>query len=141
VIENDIQKISFRSYKPDENLSLFRFTKMRRLLFLKEFLALASVILLVGEAESQLTLSNPTFNFNQPSQCEPINTDILEICKNLAYNETRFPNFMKQKSQEEAAADTRLYLPLIKINCSPGKNKRLIKRNLMRTYLVTFKCD
>ena len=24
---------------------------------------------------------------------------------------------------------------------SPGKNKRLIKRNLTRTYLVTFKCE
>lgn len=88
-------------------------------LFLKEFLVITSLILLIDKIEAQLTLSNAAFNHRQPSQCEPINTNILEICKNVAYNETRFPNFMKQKSQEEAAADTRLYLPLIKINCSP----------------------
>lgn len=52
-------------------------------------------------------------------KCEPLNTDILRLCKDIAYNETRFPNFMKQKTQQEAAADTDLYLPLIRINCSP----------------------
>jgi hypothetical protein len=53
------------------------------------------------------------------SKCEPLNTNVLQLCKGIAYNETRFPNFMKQKSQQEAAADTQLYLPLIRINCSP----------------------
>ena len=53
------------------------------------------------------------------SKCEPLNTDVLHMCKDIAYNETRYPNFMKQKSQQEAAADTAFYLPLIRINCSP----------------------
>jgi hypothetical protein len=53
------------------------------------------------------------------SKCEPLNTNVLQLCKNIAYNETRFPNFMKQNTQEEAAADTAFYLPLIRINCSP----------------------
>ena len=53
------------------------------------------------------------------SKCEPLNTDVLQLCKDIAYNETRYPNFMKQKSQQEAAAETALYLPLIRINCSP----------------------
>lgn len=51
--------------------------------------------------------------------CEPLNTDVLQLCKDIAYNETRFPNFLKQKSQQEAASETTLYLPLIRINCSP----------------------
>jgi hypothetical protein len=53
------------------------------------------------------------------SKCEPLNTEVLHMCKDIAYNETRYPNFMKQKSQQEAAADTAFYLPLIRINCSP----------------------
>jgi hypothetical protein len=52
-------------------------------------------------------------------KCEALNTDILPLCKDIAYNETRFPNFMKQKTQQEAATDTNMYLPLIRINCSP----------------------
>jgi hypothetical protein len=52
-------------------------------------------------------------------KCEPLNTEILPLCKDIAYNETRFPNFMKQKTQQEAAVDTNIYLPLIRINCSP----------------------
>ncbi len=86
---------------------------------------IATLILVVSqldEVRTQLTLSTDTRTFNDPSQssqCEPLDTDILELCKGIAYNETRFPNFMKQKSQQEAAADTRLYLPLVKINCSP----------------------
>jgi hypothetical protein len=53
------------------------------------------------------------------SKCEPLDTDLMPLCKDIAYNETRFPNFMKQKSQQEAAAETAIYLPLIRINCSP----------------------
>ena len=52
-------------------------------------------------------------------RCEPLNTDVLQLCKDITYNETRFPNFLKQRTQQEAAADTALYLPLIRINCSP----------------------
>lgn len=53
------------------------------------------------------------------SQCEPLNTDLLQLCENIAYNQTRFPNYMKQNSQQEAATDSALYLPLVRINCSP----------------------
>ena len=56
---------------------------------------------------------------NSNAKCEPLNTDVLQLCKDIAYNETRFPNFMKQRTQQEAAADTAFYLPLIRINCSP----------------------
>lgn len=52
-------------------------------------------------------------------KCEPLNTNILHLCKDIAYNETRYPNFLKQKTQEEAAAESIIYLPLIRINCSP----------------------
>lgn len=52
-------------------------------------------------------------------RCEPLNTDLLPICKDLPYNETQFPNFMKQRSQLEASRDTDVYLPFIRINCSP----------------------
>jgi len=80
------------------------------------------MVLRLNQVSSQLTQSigiRPYNDLNQNSQCEPLDTEILELCKGIAYNETRFPNFMKQKNQQEAAADTRLYLPLIKINCSP----------------------
>lgn len=63
--------------------------------------------------------SNINDLLDQTAKCEPLNTDVLQLCKDIAYNETRFPNFMKHKSQQEAAVETTLYLPLIKINCSP----------------------
>lgn len=69
------------------------------------------------------SVNNPAaatyFELDSGGKCEPLNTEVLQLCKDIAYNETRFPNFMKQKSQQEAAADTALYLPLIRINCSP----------------------
>jgi len=52
-------------------------------------------------------------------KCEPLNTDLIQICKNIGYNQTRFPNFMKQRTQQEAASDANLYMTLIKMNCSP----------------------
>ena len=65
---------------------------------------------------SKYTVQTNSLEFDQ---CEPLNTEILPLCKDIAYNETRYPNFLKQKSQKEAAEDTALYLPLIRINCSP----------------------
>ena len=53
------------------------------------------------------------------TKCEPLDTDVMKLCKGIAYNETRFPNFMKQKTLKEAAEETELYLPLVRINCSP----------------------
>ena len=67
--------------------------------------------------QQQQQLNELTLDTNY--KCEPLDTQLLPLCKDIAYNETRFPNFMKQRSQKEAAAETTLYLPLVKINCSP----------------------
>lgn len=58
-------------------------------------------------------------------KCEPLNADILQLCSDIGYNETRFPNFMKHKSQQEAALETALYLPLVRLNCSPSLKRFL----------------
>ena len=93
---------------------------MNKKLLLTEFLLIFVLTIPTRDVNSQLINQHTNYNsLSRPSQCEPLNTNILELCRNIAYNETRFPNFMKQKTQEEAAADTQLYLPLIKINCSP----------------------
>jgi len=52
-------------------------------------------------------------------KCEPLNADVMLLCKDIAYNETLFPNHFKHKTQQEAAADSIMYLPLVRINCSP----------------------
>ena len=84
---------------------------------------LASQLKLSPSLQSQTNTfgaSQYTQDLVEPSpKCEPLNTDVLQLCKDIAYNETRYPNVMKQKSQQEAAADTAFYLPLIRINCSP----------------------
>ena len=75
-----------------------------------------------SQLQQQQQLQSSSFqdlSDSSSSKCEPLNTDVLQLCKDIAYNETRYPNFMKQKSQQEAAAETALYLPLIRINCSP----------------------
>jgi len=54
------------------------------------------------------------------NKCEPLNDEILQLCSGIPYNETRFPNFMKHKTQQEAALETALYLPLVRLNCSPA---------------------
>jgi frizzled protein 1/7 len=53
------------------------------------------------------------------TKCEPLNTNLLNMCTNIPYNQTRYPNFMKQKNQQEAANDVIYFLPLVRINCSP----------------------
>ena len=53
-------------------------------------------------------------------KCEPLtNPDLLNMCSNIPFNQTRYPNFMKQRNQQEAASDAILYSPLLRINCSP----------------------
>ena len=46
------------------------------------------------------SVNNPAaatyFELDSGGKCEPLNTDVLQLCKDIAYNETRFPNFMKQ---------------------------------------------
>lgn len=50
------------------------------------------------------------------SRCEPI---IIPMCKDIPYNDTRFPNLMGNNNQDEAATDIHNYHPLVKIQCSP----------------------
>jgi hypothetical protein len=80
-------------------------------------LNVGGVLPFAGHARQQNHLSDLIIDSGY--KCEPLNTDTLPLCRDIAYNETRFPNFMKQKTQQEAAADTNIYLPLIRINCSP----------------------
>ncbi len=70
-------------------------------------------------SSSSLIYDIDSINNGVGGKCEPLNINLLQICKDIGYNETRFPNFMKQKNQQEASIDTQLYLPLVRINCSP----------------------
>jgi frizzled protein 1/7 len=49
-------------------------------------------------------------------RCEPIS---IPMCKDIAYNQTIFPNLMGQQTQDAAGQHMSQYVPLIKINCSP----------------------
>ncbi|XP_054156094.1 frizzled-1-like [Oppia nitens] len=50
-------------------------------------------------------------------KCEKIT---IPICiGNIKYNETIFPNILNQLKQEDAGLDVHLYMPLIKVQCSP----------------------
>lgn len=62
---------------------------------------------------------------SENNKCEPLNAEILQLCSDIGYNETRFPNFMKHKTQQEAALETALYLPLVRLNCSPALKRFL----------------
>lgn len=79
-----------------------------------------------GEASdmSELLVNQPSSGSGAVNsgmnKCEPLNDEILQLCSGIPYNETRFPNFMKHKTQQEAALDTPLYLPLVRLNCSPA---------------------
>lgn len=86
---------------------------------LKIFTLSIFLSLIPSDVVGQLTISKFRNQLDNPSQCQPLNTDIIELCQGIAYNETRFPNFLKQKTQQDASAETSLYLPLVKINCSP----------------------
>ena len=48
-------------------------------------------------------------------KCEVIS---IPICKNVPYNMTVFPNYFKQKTQEEAALEVHQFFPLVQVNCS-----------------------
>lgn len=82
-------------------------------------LLVATLSLVVDSNVIDIMTDSGSGGFNGNNKCEPLNTDLLPICKDLPYNETQFPNFMKQRSQLEASRDTDVYLPFIRINCSP----------------------
>ncbi|RNA20473.1 frizzled-7-B [Brachionus plicatilis] len=95
---------------------------MKQIQLAVAFLLLLGSLAALGNELTNLFQQRPDSPHTSPTdleQCEPLDTNILPLCKDIAYNETRFPNFLKQKSQQEAAQDTALYLPLIRINCSP----------------------
>ena len=43
----------------------------------------------------------------------------IPLCLNLSYNMTRFPNFLKHDTQEEAALEVHQFFPLVNVGCSP----------------------
>ncbi|CAB3231137.1 unnamed protein product [Arctia plantaginis] len=49
-------------------------------------------------------------------RCEPIT---IEICQNIRYNQTIFPNILNHVNQEDAGPEIHQLTPLIKVNCSP----------------------
>ena len=52
-----------------------------------------------------------------PSTCEPIS---IPLCKDLPYNQTRFPNLLNHTSQETAGLEIHQFYPLVKVQCSPA---------------------
>ena len=51
-----------------------------------------------------------------PPTCEPIS---IRLCKDLPYNQTRFPNLLNHASQEIANLEIHQFFPLLKAKCSP----------------------
>ncbi|XP_075399700.1 atrial natriuretic peptide-converting enzyme [Tenrec ecaudatus] len=62
------------------------------------------------------SLCDPSTNPNNCSQCEPIT---LELCMNLPYNQTQFPNYLGHRTQKEASAswESSLFPALVPTNC------------------------
>lgn len=50
------------------------------------------------------------------SKCQKIT---IPLCANIGYNTTRFPNFLGQETQEDAAAKIHEFTPLVAVNCAP----------------------
>lgn len=67
------------------------------------------VILLSVAAATSAVRSYPR------DRCEPI---IIPMCKDIAYNQTIFPNLMGNQNQDDAAGQIHNYQPLVKIKCS-----------------------
>lgn len=50
------------------------------------------------------------------SKCQKIT---IPLCANIGYNTTRYPNFLGQENQEDAAAKIHEFTPLVAVNCAP----------------------
>ncbi|KAJ1061193.1 hypothetical protein K5549_012216 [Capra hircus] len=62
------------------------------------------------------SLCDPSNSVNNCSQCEPIT---LELCLNLPYNHTNFPNYLGHRTQKEASIswESSLFPALVQTNC------------------------
>ena len=52
----------------------------------------------------------------EKAKCQKITT---QMCMDIGYNFTRYPNFMEHESQEDAASSINEFTPLVAINCAP----------------------
>ena len=50
------------------------------------------------------------------SKCQKIT---IPLCANIGYNTTRFPNFLGQENEEDAASKIQEFTPLVAVNCAP----------------------
>uniref|UniRef100_A0A2K5CUE0 Corin, serine peptidase n=1 Tax=Aotus nancymaae TaxID=37293 RepID=A0A2K5CUE0_AOTNA len=62
------------------------------------------------------SLCDPNNTLNNCSQCEPIT---LELCMNLPYNHTSYPNYLGHRTQKEASIswESSLFPALVQTNC------------------------
>uniref|UniRef100_A0A8C0QUB0 Corin, serine peptidase n=1 Tax=Canis lupus dingo TaxID=286419 RepID=A0A8C0QUB0_CANLU len=62
------------------------------------------------------SLCDPNHSLNNCSQCEPIT---LELCMNLPYNHTNYPNYLGHRTQKEASIswESSLFPALVQTNC------------------------
>uniref|UniRef100_A0A7N9CJJ3 Corin, serine peptidase n=1 Tax=Macaca fascicularis TaxID=9541 RepID=A0A7N9CJJ3_MACFA len=62
------------------------------------------------------SLCDPNNSLNNCSQCEPIT---LELCMNLPYNSTSYPNYLGHRTQKEASIswESSLFPALVQTNC------------------------
>nr|XP_027793443.1 atrial natriuretic peptide-converting enzyme [Marmota flaviventris] len=62
------------------------------------------------------SLCDPDSNLSNCSQCEPIT---LELCMNLPYNHTNYPNYLGHQTQKEASIswESSLFPALVQTNC------------------------
>ncbi|XP_078302268.1 atrial natriuretic peptide-converting enzyme isoform X1 [Panthera onca] len=62
------------------------------------------------------SLCDPNNSLNNCSQCEPIT---LELCMNLPYNHTNYPNYLGHRTQKEASIswESSLFPALVQTNC------------------------
>nr|XP_035149642.1 atrial natriuretic peptide-converting enzyme isoform X2 [Callithrix jacchus] len=62
------------------------------------------------------SLCDPNNSQNNCSQCEPIS---LELCMNLPYNHTSYPNYLGHRTQKEASVswESSLFPALVQTNC------------------------
>jgi hypothetical protein len=72
-----------------------------------------------GNGQDDYDMLNAFALTSKQGKCEALRKDVSDICNNIAYNQTYYPNILKHKTQAEAAKELGLYQPLIKINCSP----------------------